>query len=365
MFKNAKIVGVNANAAEYHKQPGQRGSKEFVVSSSSLRLFAQFPSKWRAGYEMPASASLEYGSLFDVLVLTPGQFKKHYAIQPEKYQSKGMRCPQCGTVSDSAKCRECKKEREETLVEKDWNNNSDTCRQWVLDQKAKGIEIISPQDYNDADSARKRLFADQPIKRFLDACEKQVWVTAEWHDEDTGIVIPVKCLIDLVSREDSAFPKSIGDLKSTRNAHPIAWAKWASFAGYDIQAAWNTDMFVAATNREIINFCFVLSENFAPWEIGRRFMSQDIDQPDMDAGSIASGRRQYRAILADYCQCLKTDKWPGFDDTDEASADGWTLVVPNPYDEQRRMFAPKYQFNEPGDTDEGDAPEESGNDLTP
>jgi len=121
-------------------------------------------------------------------------------------------------------------------------------------------------------------------------------------------------------------------------------------------------MFVAATNREIINFCFVLSENFAPWEIGRRFMSQDIDQPGMDAGSIASGRRQYRAILADYCQCLKTDKWPGFDDTDEASADGWTLVQPDVWTEQRRLFAPKYVFTEP---QAEDASEESGDDLTP
>lgn len=351
MFKNAKVVTVGADAAEYHKQDKPRGSQSFVMSSSSLRLFAAFPSKWRAGYELPASASLEYGSLFDMLVLTPDQFSKRYVMQPEKYQSKALRCPNCGSVSDAAKCTKCKKEREETLIEKDWNNNSDTCRAWVQDQTSKGVEIVYAQDYNDASDAKKRLLADAPIKRFLDACEKQVWVVAEWQDEATGLVIPVKCLIDLVARTDSDFPKSIGDLKSTKNAHPIAWAKWASFAGYDIQAAWNTDLFVAATGREIVNFCFVLSENFAPWEIGRRFMSQDIDEPGMDAGSIASGRRQYRAILADYCQCLKTGKWPGYDDTDEASADGWTLVLPDVWAENRRLFAPKYVFTEPENED--------------
>lgn len=347
MFKNAKIKTVNADSLKYHKQDAPRGSKEFVMSSSSIRLFAQFPSKWRAGYELPASASLEYGSLLDTLVLTPEDFPKRYAIQPDKYPSKAMRCSKCGSVSDAAKCRECRIEREETLVEKDWNNNSDTCRAWVKEQNDKGIEIISPKQYNDATAAKKRLLSDDQIKRFIDACEKQVWLTAEWHDETTGLIIPVQCLIDLVSREASAFPKSLGDLKSTKNAAPVAWAKWASIAGYDIQAAWNTDMFVAATKREIVNFCFVLSENYAPWEIGRRFMSQDIDEPGMDTGSIASGRRQYRAMLGDYCQCLQTGKWPGYDDTDEASEDGWTPVLPNPYDENRRLFAPKYQFKEP------------------
>jgi len=363
MFKNATIKTVNADALDYHKPQAPRGSKDFVMSSSALRLFAAFPSKWRAGYELPPSASLEYGSLFDMLVLTPDQFPKRYMVQPEKYQSKTLRCPECGSISDAVKCNKCKKPREETLVEKDWSNNSDTCRKWVQDQKDKGIEIITSFDYNDASAAKKRLLADAQIKRFLDACQKQVWVVAEWKDEATGLVIPVKCLIDLVARTDSEFPKSIGDLKSTRNAHPLAWAKWASFAGYDIQAAWNTDLFVAATGREIVNFCFVLSENFAPWEIGRRFMSQDIDEPGMDAGSIASGRRQYRAILADYCQCLKTGKWPGYDDTDEASADGWTLVQPDPYSEQRRLFAPKYVFTEPETED--NTPESDDPDLIP
>lgn len=364
-FLNAKIIAVNAHGSTYHKQEAQRGSKDFIMSSSSARLFALFPSKWRAGYELPASASLEYGSLLDTLVLTPDQFPKCYALQPEKYQSKALKCPQCGSVSDALKCSKCKQEREETLIEKDWNNNSDTCRAWVTEQNEKGIEIISNKQYSDATAAKNRLLADEPIKRFLDACQKQVWVKAEWHDPATGLIVPVQCLIDLVSKEDSAFPKSIGDLKSTRNAHPIAWAKWADFAGYAIQAAWNTDIFVAATQREIVNFCFVLSENFAPWEIGRRFMSQDITNPGMDEGSIASGRRQYRAIMADYCQCLKTGKWPGYDDTDEASDDGWTLVKPDVWAENRRLFAPKYQFEEP-ETDEDDGPPEDPNgDLIP
>lgn len=344
MLKNAKIIAIGANPNEYHTQKGERGTPAFELSSSSLRTFAACPSKWKNGYELPRSASLEYGSLFDCIVLTPHLFEKTYVLQPSTYQSKVMKCPTCGSVSDAASCKKCKVERVEGFVDKPWNNNSDTCTAWVEEQAKAGREVVNNADLTEAQTAAKRLLADEPIKRFLDACQRQVWVIGEWHDEDTGLVVPVKCLIDLVAMEDSAFPKSLGDLKTTKNAAPVAWARWAEFAGYSIQAAWNTDLFVAATQREITNFCFLLSENTAPFEIGRRFMSQDVLEPGMDTGAIASGRRQYLEMLRGYCKCLKSGKWPGFDDTDEASADGWTLVVPSPWDENRRMFAPKYQF---------------------
>lgn len=344
MFKNARIIGTGADAMLYHKQEAQRGALDFVMSSSSLRNFAICPSKWIFGWELPPSASLEYGSLFDTLVLTPGQFEKKYVVAPLMYEAKGMECPECKSVTDSQKCSKCKKDRIEIKVSKDWNYQAKYCSDWKAAKIAAGKEITTTFDVVDTQAAMKRLHADEQIKAFLDGCDRQVWIEAEWHDEATGLVIKVKCLIDLAGKEDGPFAKRLGDLKTTKNAAPIAWAKWADFAGYSIQAAWNTDLFVAATSREITDFCFVLSENSAPWEPGRRYMSQDLDNPGMDEGSIASGRRQYRKMIEGYCQCVKTGKWPGFDDTDEASASGWTLVSPDPYAEQRRMFAPKFRY---------------------
>jgi hypothetical protein len=366
MFKNAKIVGSGINPDQYHQPTGERGTPEFVVSSSSLRSFASCPSKWRNGWELPASDSLAYGSLFDVLVLTPEQFASRYVVIPATYESKAMACPKCKSVSDSAKCRNCKCDREETTVSKPWNANSDTCREWFDEQRKSGRGIVSAQDLKDAQAAASRLAQDAQLSNFIASCDKQVWVTAEWHDEDTGIVVMVKCLLDLAGRSGSAFEKSLGDLKTTKNAAPIPWAKWAHFAGYEVQAAWNTDLFVAATGREIVNFCFVLSENSHPWEVGRRFMSQDLLEPGMDTGDIASGRRQYLAMLKGYCQCLKRGFWPSYDDTDESSADGWTLIQPNPFDEQRRMFAPKFNFA-PQETPHPDSlpPEDEDPDLIP
>lgn len=347
MFKNATIKSIGANPLEYHIQAAKRGEPGFVMSSGHLRKFFEGPSKWVRGAEIEKTDSMEYGSLFDNIVLTPELFEMAYAIQPVNYESKVMKCPQCGSISDAAKCRSCKVERIEDVIEKPWNNNSDTCTAWIGEQAKAGREVVTSGTLLEAQTAKKRLLEDEKCRRFMDACQKQVWCVAEWHDEETGLVVPVKCLIDFVSKADSAFPKSLGDLKTTKSAAPIAWARWAHHAGYEVQAAWYTDIFVAATRREIVNFCFVLSENTAPFEVGRRFMSQDIDEPGMDEGDIASGRRQYLEMIRGYCQCLKSGKWPGYDDTDEASGDGWTLVKPDVWAENRRLFAPKYMFKEP------------------
>ncbi|MDE2103678.1 MAG: PD-(D/E)XK nuclease-like domain-containing protein [Patescibacteria group bacterium] len=356
MFKNCKVIAANYNSQNYHSSNGERGTKDFFVSSSSLRDFAACPSKWIRGWSRPDSASLEYGSLLDTLVLTPDQFESRYAIAPLTYESKGMECPVCKSVTDSKKCAKCKTDRVEVVVKKDFNYQSSFCAEWREKQIAEGKEIASQKDVEDAKAAIKRLYEDDQIRMFLEGCDFQVYVTGEWHDEGTGIIVPVKCLIDLVGKQDGPFSMRIGDLKTTKNASSIAWSKWADFAGYSIQAAWNTDIFSNATGREITDFCFVLSENTPPWETGRRYMTQDVHEPGTDEGSIASGRRQYRKMMSDYCKCVKFGKWPGFDDTDESSASGWTLVVPDPYAEQRRMFAPRFLF---GDESEDESETES------
>lgn len=361
MFKNARIVTTNADPLKYHSQKVEdRGKPDYAMSSSDLRLFiGKSPSWWKHGGEIPPSASLEWGSLLDVLVLTPQQFDTRYIIQPENYDSKVLKCPTCGSVTESKECRKCKCDRVETVISKPWNNNSETCQQWVEAQLKAGREVVAAADVEEARKAKARLLADPQILAVLLESDRQVWVEAEWHDEPTGIVVPVRCLIDFAARENCLFPKTLGDLKSTKNATVGAWAKWARTAGYDLQGSWNLDLFNAATGRAMTNFCFILSENEAPYEVGRRYM--EADELDMQTDDLIPGRQKYKAAMALYCQCLKTGKWPGYDDTDEASMSGWTKLRPDPYDEQRRMFAPKFQTGEelpPQETEQDD-------DLTP
>lgn len=328
-FRNCKIVATGADAAAYHEPAAERGTKEFVVSSSSLRaVFAKCPQAWRDGWSLTESDALEYGALVDCLVLTPELFQTRYAVQPSVYMADGTK-------------------KSDPPQEKPWNNNATVCREWKSDQKANGRTVITNSELVEAQAAVRRLMANEAIKTFVESSDKQVWVTGEWHDEPTGLIVPVQCLIDLAEREVPLTRGRIGDLKTTKNASPLPWARWARFAGYDVQAAWNLDLYNAATGRNIDLFEFVLSESEFPYQPARRVaVDSQSGSPEGDEWSaIVSGRRQYRKMLTAYCSFLKHNVWPGYDDTDDGSG-GVTEFRSDPYEEQRRMFAPKYSVGE-------------------
>lgn len=348
MFKNCQIIAISADGREYHTvEPGcERGTPKFVMSSSGIRAFYEYgPSKWRepiedeegniSFVEFTGSKSTEYGDLFDTLLLTPELFNDRYKVRPKEYVN----------------------EKREV---KEWSANAKFCRAWKEDYEAEGFTITNDGELFKVNQAIKRFLRDDEFKRFVEQSEKQVWIVGEWHDE-SGIIVPCKCLIDLCPRKDSDFHKSMGDVKTTKNAKPVPWEKWCHAAGYDVQAAWNYQMFVAATNREITTFRFLLSENTPPYEVGRRMMSASLEDPERDLGDIASGRRQIKKMMGVYCACLKTGKWPGYDDTDE-SINGWTIVAPNPYADIARQFAPTYSF---GEKPEADPEVEPDPDLIP
>lgn len=320
MIKNAVIIEVNADPKEYHNYLSnfKRGDRDFVMSSSALRTFATCPARWIAGYEPPASQAKEYGSLLDTIVLQPDLFKQRYAIKPLTYKAVDAKGRPTGEV-------------------KEWNGNSNVCKKWLEDHK--DFEIATEEEVKEALTARRMLESDEVIAAFLEASDRAVWLQAEWHDEKTKLVVPIKGLLDLVPRLDSEFHKSIGDLKSTRNAAVMPWTKWCYTAGYHIQAALYWDMMVAAEpKRDLTDFCFILSENYPPFQSGKRLLAGDF---------VELGRSTYRKLLAGYSACLAAGKWPGYDDHDETSQ-GWSIVSPMPYMEGDSMFAPKFEF-EPED----------------
>jgi hypothetical protein len=305
MLKNCQIAGVGVNPEIYHKQSDERGTGGFVMSSSHLREFARCPSRWRAGYEMKESDALEFGSLVDTLALTPSQFKDRYVMQPDTYTNEK------GDV-------------------KPWSNNATVCREWNEDHANK--VILKQKDLAEAQKAVASLKSDEVIASFLEASNTQAYVTGEWHDETHDLVIAVKALLDLVPRNDSEFYKSLCDLKTTKNASPGAWTRWCFQAQYHVQAALFFDLYVAATGEDRCNYGFILVENYPPYQTGKRILSLDF---------LELGRLQYRTMLKNYAWCVKNQKFPDYDQTDE-SVQGWSIVRPEPFMEGQVMFAPKF-----------------------
>lgn len=316
-FQNCKITGKSVSSDAYHQQKFERGDPRLPVSPSMLKSFAHCPSRWMAGYESAESDAKDFGSLLDTLVLTPEAFQDRYAVQPAEYTN-------------------------EKGDKKTWHNGAGFCKEWNEHQAAGGRKITNTKDLLEAQIASKRIMADEILAGFINDSDKQVLVEGEWHDEKTGLIIPVRCLIDLVPRLDTEFRKCLGDLKSTRSAALMAFQRDVFRLGYHLQAAFDLDLYGAATGEERLTWCFAVQENYPPYEIGRRMLSGG---EQVQGSYVELGRVQYRRMLAQYARCLKTGKWPSYDDSDESS-DGWSVCAAEPWMENQVLFEPKFETDD-------------------
>ena len=296
MIKNTVIYSDNTDPAIYHRTiGGERGKPDHIMSNSELRAFAESPSKWMAGANVPDDEDSEatfWGSLMDCLVTQPTAFSMRYAITPESYPDA------------------------KTGEPKPWNWNANYCKEWRDRQGEK--EVINPKKNEQADAALTRLRSDSRLEAFIDASKTQVFVMGEWADE-SGVSVPIKGLIDFVpDATHPLFGKCLGDLKTCRSGAPGSWGKVCFQRGYHIQAALYLDLYCAATGEDRLDFRHIVQESMPPYEPGRRFLSSEL---------IALGRENYQSALRRYCACVAANQWPGWDDA-ASLIDGWTAAEP-------------------------------------
>lgn len=295
-FHKCKIVGLGVDPETYHSKAGERGDPKFLMSPSALREFSRCPARWRAGYSLPPSKSRAFGNLVDTMLLTPDLMTKRFAVQPETYtDSKGALKP--------------------------WAYQSTTCRQWGVDQRAAGKEIVTKDQIEDASALIHRFTADPIIAAWHEACDKQVHIQGVWKDPDTGVSFPVRCLLDYVPRADTEFHNCIGDLKTSHSGELRKFTRDCFAFGYHIQAAVGLQLHNAATDEGRAKWCIVGAENFEPWQPFKRFFHETF---------LELGQLHLLSALRVYAECLKTDVWPGYDDNDDA-IQGWGLLVAEPW----------------------------------
>jgi len=296
-IKNASIEGVQTDPEFYHNyNPGasHRGSKDYVMSRSDLMEFNHCPHRWVGGYHKKKTDALGYGAMIDAFVLDYDRFEIKFVARPNKYLN----------------------DKDE---EKKWNNNSNTCKAWNAVQAKSGKTVISTSDFDVCMDAQKALLDDEIINSFLESSDYQVMIVAEWHDEKTGLVIPLKCLIDIVPKKDSQFKHYLGDLKTCRTACLGQWAREVFNYGYHIQGAFYLDMYESATGEVRNCFAHVLQESYEPFEVGRRGLDEEF---------IELGAQKYTEAIEKYCECLKSKTFGGYDDYSLLSFDGFTSTGP-------------------------------------
>lgn len=295
-ISTAKIIGEGIDNATYHRQNAKRGAKDFIMSRGELCEFAACPSRWLAGVESEETKSTEWGTLIDCLAMTPEKFPDLFAVTPETYPDK------------------------KTGEAKDWNWNATVCKEWR--EALNGKEAVKYETKCKADEAVKVLFSDERVKELIQGSKKQVMVIGEYQDKETGLVVPIKGLIDLVPSLESSQPKCLIDFKTCANGCPGAWPNAVFEHNYHVQAALYLDLYVSATGEDRCSFLHILQESFAPYQVGRRLLSSEF---------LNIGRMKYTSALRRYARCLSEGYFPGYDDEGREVIDGWNLTEPRPY----------------------------------
>jgi len=317
-LSNGKVVGASMDPARYAAtQDAPRGSVGYIMSRSELLSFNKCPERWVTGVEDEETKSTEWGTLIDGLLLDSGKFKERFAVTPETYESTGMKCPKCGSVTDSKSCRKCNRDRDPVIIAKPWDWKATVCDEWKQAQGNK--QIVRHKDHEAGLTAIGRLVADGHIRDLIECSQHQVMVLAEYHDKETGIVIPIKTLIDGVpNKEHPDFGKVLWDLKTAMAADEWSW-KWAvDKHGYHVQAALELDAYVAATGEDRCDFRHIVQENFPPYQPARWALSAEF---------IELGRLLYVQMLERYCRCLAASQFPGYQASGD-SIQGWGFIAP-------------------------------------
>lgn len=319
---NARILGAGIDYATYSRQDPavKRGDRGYIMSRGELMEFAHCPARWLAGFRGDDTRATEWGSLIDCLVLTPGEFEKRYAVSPATYNETVKECPGCGSVSKADTCRACDEDRVSKAVEKKWNNQTTTCKDWNTKQVKAGKLPLKFEDKAEADVALAALSKDEQARALVAESDTQVMVIGEC--VVSGVTVPLRCLIDLVPDCRSGFGKSLADFKTSTGASLDFWGGQVYKQDYDAQAALELDLYNAATTLEDRRneFRHIIQESFPPYQTARRILSDEY---------VAIGRQKYHGALERYAECLTTGVWPDYEVG--IGRDGWSFQSPDPW----------------------------------
>lgn len=294
-ISDAKDIGEGISSDEYLAQAEgvKRGNPNYVMSGSDLMEFANCPRRWLNGYKDEETKSTEWGSLLDGFLMDRGALGDRYIILPATY------------VNDKGET-------------KPWNWNANVCKDWRKEYNPTGSrEEVKHEVFFSAKGAADLILADPQLYELFKSSRKQVMLTGVYEDKETGIRVPVKALLDLVPPSDF-----LADLKSCNSAHPRAWKKHVFNYNYHVQAARHLDLWNAASGEQRNEFRHILQESIHPFEVAKRFLSQEF---------IALGRQRYIGALKRYAKCLQTGEFPGYDQPESSAdlvIDGWLMTAP-------------------------------------
>lgn len=263
------------------------------ISSSGLRKLFQSPAHFWLESELNPNRvdpgekqHFSLGRAAHHLLLGEGEFAKHFAIRPSKWDS--------------------------------WRTND--AKLWRDGMVEAGFTVLTPDDIETVRGMAGLL----PWQKGMDYCGLanapefvrnalggQIETSLIWKDEDTGIW--------LKSRPD-AIPTDSGifvDLKTTTEVDDHSLANTVLSFGYQVQAALAGMAAAKVLGVEMTDFAFVFIEKKPPYSVTIKVLSEN---------DIIRGEHQVFAGLRIFKRCLETGVWPG---PTAGQADAQRLSLPD------------------------------------
>lgn len=197
--------------------------------------------------------------------------------------------------------------------------------------KVEKKTLLTSGDYDNVLAVRDTVHANSRISAIITGGVPMVEASGYWIDEQTGELC--RCRPDLW-RPDLGI---MLDLKTSRSAHPDAFARAVISYGYHAQEAFYTDGWnaaLSATGRsddQVQGFVFLAWEKEAPYAFGLYELPPSI---------VEEGRAMMRKALGTYAACRKADRWPGYsEDVTELPIKRWAYRLTQAPDERDEAAA--------------------------
>ena len=240
----------------YHALKAVSPSQIKVLGRSALHYFDQFLAEDREKREQ--TDAMRRGTALHTAVLEPELWDSTIAVPPHSFD------------------RRTKVGRE---------------RAEAFEAESAGKLVLTPDDADDvrrmADAVRKH-----PAARFLLELPGRREASYTWVDQ-TGLA----CKTRPDWHSDSDF--AVVDLKSTKDASRVEFARSIANLDYHVQAAWNR----RALGKE--RFLTIAVENTRPWAVAVYPASAEM---------LAAGERRIDRAMEQLAQCWRTGVWPGYGD---------------------------------------------------
>lgn len=181
-----------------------------------------------------------------------------------------------------------------------WRTND--AKAWKADQENAGRTVLLPSQIETIRGMAKALSQNALVQAGL--LNGEVERSLIWKDKETGIY--------LKSRPD-CIPTDSGDVADLKTTTDVAYDELSRTIGmlsYHMQAALVGEGFTAVFERPMTSFSLCFIEKEPPYCV-RVVTLKDCD--------LERGRKQNRAALRIFADCVEKGVWPGPGDAEEAS----------------------------------------------